>query len=81
MKFDNYKKKTFTSYWNGFSEKPKNLIKTKNYLKKFKLKVFNFLGFKISIRIKKNKPHKDEAYISYPIDKIILKRRKNLIIK
>ena len=80
MKFDNYKKKTFTRYWNNFSEKPKKLIKSKNYLKKLKLKIVKFLGFKISIRINKNKAHKDEAHISYPIDKTVIKQRNNLII-
>ena len=80
MKFDNYKKKTFTSYWNNFSEKPKKLIKSKNFLKSLRLKIIKILGFKVSIRINKNKPHKDEAYISYPIDKIVIKHRNNLII-
>ena len=79
MKFDNYKKKTFTGYWNNFSEKPRKLIKSKNYLKNLKLKIIKLLGFKVSIRINKNKPHEDEAYTSYPIDKIVLKHRNNLI--
>ena len=79
MKFDNYKKKTFTSYWNNFSEKPKKLIKYKNYLKNLKFKIVKFLGFKISIRINKNKPQKDEAHISYPTDKTVIKQRNNLI--
>ena len=72
LKFDNYKKKTFTSYWNNFSEQPKKLIKSKNFLKSLRLKIIKILGFKVSIRINKNKPHKDEAYISYPIDKIVI---------
>ena len=81
MKFDNYKKKTFTGYWNNFSEKPRRLIKSKSYLKNLKLKIIKLLGFKVSIRINKNKPHEDEAYTSYPIDKIVLKHRNNLIIE
>ena len=81
MKFDNYKKKTFTSYWNNFSEKPKSLINSKNYLKNLKLKIVKFLGFKVSIRININKTHKDEAYTSYPIDKMVVELKKNLIIK
>ena len=79
MKFDDYKKKTFTSYWNNFSEKPKRLINSKNYLKNLKLKIIKLLGFKVSIRINKNKPREDEAYTSYPIDKIVLKHKNNLI--
>jgi hypothetical protein len=39
-----------------------------------------FLGFKISIRVNKNKPQKDEAYVSYPIEKVIKKHRSNLIV-
>lgn len=81
MKFDNYKKKTFTSYWNNFSEKPKRFIKSKNYLKNLKHQIVKILGFKVSIRIKKNKPDKDEAYISYPIDRIVIEHRNNLIIE
>jgi hypothetical protein len=48
-------------------------------LKNLKLKIIKLLGFKVSIRINKNKPHEDEAYTSYPIDKIVLKHRNNLI--
>lgn len=81
MKFDSYKKKTFTRYWNNFSEKPKKLIRYKNYLKNLKLKIVKFLGFKISIRINKNKLHEDEAFISYPIEKTVIKQRNNLIIE
>mgnify|MGYP001279283112 CR=1 FL=1 len=79
LKFDNYKKKTFTIYWNSFSEKPKKLIRYKNYLKNLKFKIIKLLGFKISIRIKKSKPHKDEAYISFPVEQLIKKHRNNLI--
>ena len=79
MKFDNYKKKTFTIYWNSFSEKPKRFIRHKNYLKNLKIKIIKLLGFKISIRIKKNKPHKDEAYISFPTEQLIKKHRNKLL--
>ena len=63
MKFDNCKKKTFTSYWNNLSKKPKRLINFKNYLKNLKLKIIKLLGFKISIRVHKNKPKEDKEYI------------------
>ena len=79
MKFDNYKNKTFTRYWNNFSEEPKKFIKFQNYLKNLKLKITKILGFKVSIRIKKNKPNNDEAYTSYPIEKTVKKHRNNLI--
>tara|TARA_B100001093_G_scaffold510008_1_gene575069 strand:+ start:844 stop:1806 length:963 start_codon:yes stop_codon:yes gene_type:complete len=81
LEFDNYKKKTFTSYWNNFSEKPKSLINSKNYLKSLKLKIIKLLGFKVSIRINKNRPHEDVAYTSYPIEQKIKKQKNNLIIK
>ena len=81
MEFDQNKKKTYTKYWNNFSEKPKKFINTSIFLKKLK-KYFNkFLGFKISIRVNKNKSQKDEAYVSYPVEKIIKKHRNDLIIK
>ena len=80
MKFDQHKKKTYTKYWNNFSEKPKNFIGTSVFLKKLKKSLNKFLGFKISIRVNKNKPQKDEAYVSYPIEKVIKKHRSNLIV-
>ena len=43
--------------------------------------LYKLLGFKISIRINKNKPQKDEAYVSYPIEQIIKQHRNSLIIK
>jgi hypothetical protein len=80
LKFDQHKKKTYTKYWNNFSEKPKNFIGTSVFLKKLKKSLNKFLGFKISIRVNKNKPQKDEAYVSYPIEKVIKKHRSSLII-
>ena len=81
MEFDQHKKKTYTKYWNNFSEKPKNFIGTSIFLKKLKKYLNKLLGFKISIRINKNKPQQDEAYVSYPIEKIIKQHRNSLIIK
>ena len=80
MKFDQHKKKTYTNYWNNFSEKPKNFIGTSVFFKKLKKSLNKFLGFKISIRVNKNKPQKDEAYVSYPIEKVIKKHRSSLIV-
>ena len=81
MEFDHHKKKTFTSYWNNFAEKPKKHVIIKSYLKKLKINLNKFLGFKISLRIKKNKPQKDEAYISYPIENDIKEHKNNLIME
>ena len=81
MKFDFQKKKTYTRYWNNFSEKPKKLIFIRNILKKLKIHINKFLTFKISIRINKKKSQKDEAYISYPTEDIVIKHRNNLMLK
>ena len=50
-------------------------------MKNLKLKIIKLLGFKISIRVKKNIPNEDEAYTSYPIDKIVVKHRNNLMVE
>mgnify|MGYP001347055606 CR=1 FL=1 len=81
MEFNYQKKKTYTKYWNNFSEQPKKFIGTSMFFKRLKKFLNNLLGFTISIRLKKNKPQKDEAYISYPIEENIKKHRNNLIIK
>ena len=81
MKFDQYKKKTYTKYWNNFSEQPKKFISASIFFKRLKKFLNKLLGFTISIRLKKNKPQKDEAYISYPVEQNIKKHRNNLIIK
>ena len=81
MKFDHIKKKTYTKYWNNFSEKPKKSFYTSIFLKKLKKYFSKVLGFKVSIRINRNKVQKDEAYVSYPVEKIIKKQRNRLIVK
>ena len=81
LKFDHTKKKTYTKYWNNFSEKPKKSFYAAKFLKKLKRYVNKFLGFEVSIRIKRNKIQKDEAYVSYPVEKIIKKYRNKLIIR
>jgi hypothetical protein len=81
LEFDQYKKKTFTKYWNNFSEQPKKFISTSIFFKRLKKLLNKFLGFTISIRIKKNETQRDEAYISYPVEQNIKKYRNNLIIK
>ena len=81
MEFDQYKKKTFTKYWNNFSEQPKKFISTSIFFKRLKKNLNKFLGFTISIRIKRNETQRDEAYISYPVEQNIKKHRNTLIIK
>ena len=81
MKFDNYKKKTYTNYWNNFSKKPKNRFYNFNYLKKFKKFLFKLIGFKLSIRLIKYKTNEDDAYHSYPTNNTIKNYRNNIIVK
>ena len=81
MEFNYYKKKTYTKYWNNFSEKQKRINVISNLLKKLKFFLNKFIGFKISIRIKKNTIQKDEAYLSYPIENFVKKNRNDQIVK
>ena len=73
-KFDFYRKKTFTSHWNNFSQTPKNKIITLNFIKKIKKHFFKIFGYKVSIRIIKNDKI-DDTFTSYQTDPNILKYR------
>jgi len=80
-KFDLYRKKTFTRYWNNFSQKPK---KNQSYLKFLKIikKYFSrFFGYKLSIKISKNSNTKDETFTSYQVDKYVLNYRNIELLK
>ena len=79
MKFDYYKKKTYTEYWNNFSTKPKKCFSISNFFKKLKKLIHNILGFKVSIKIHKNKKQKNETYLSYVTNENIKKNRNNLL--
>lgn len=81
MEFNYKKKKTYTKYWNNFFEKHNKISHLTNPLKKFKFFINKFLGFKISIRISRNKVQKDEAYLSYPTENFVKKVRNDLIIE
>jgi len=81
MQFNYQKKKTYTKYWNNFSEKPKKITYISNAFKKLKNYLKKNLGFRISIRINKNIIKKDQAYLSYPIENIVKKNRNYLIFK
>jgi len=81
MEFNYYKKKTYTRYWNNFSEKQKKINFLTNLLKKLKVFLNKLIGFKVSIRIKKNTIQKDEAYLSYPVENFVKKIKNDLIVK
>ena len=46
IKYDKYKKKTLSTYWNNFSITPKNSFDSQNLLKKMLRKIQSFFGFK-----------------------------------
>lgn len=81
MEFDFHKKKTYTPHWNNFWEKPRKSNLFSVFLKKFKISIFNFLGFKLSVRLIKNQSQKDEAYSSYVVDLNVKKYRNDLILE
>ncbi len=81
MEFDFHKKKTFTQYWNNFSTKPRKNNSFSVFLKKFKNSIYNFFGFKLSVRLIKNQSQKDEAYSSFVVDLKVKKYRNDLILK
>ena len=76
MKFDIYKKKTFTTSWNHFNTKPKANNSVSNLFKKIK----KYLNFDLSIKIKINKNVKDETFISYQTNEEVIKYR-NILLK
>ena len=81
MEFDFHKKKTYTPHWNNFWKKPRKSNLFSVFLKKFKISIFNFLGFKLSVRLIKNQSQKDEAYSSYVVDLKVKKYRNDLILE
>jgi len=80
MKFDIYKKKTFTTSWNHFNTKPKANNSVSNLFKKLKKILKKYLNFNLSIKIKSNKKVKDETFISYQTNEEIIKYR-NILLK
>ena len=81
MEFDFQKKKTYTAHWNNFSSKPRKFKPLSVFFKKFKNSIYNFLGFKLSVRLIRNKSQKDEAYSSYVVDLNVKKYRNELLLE
>ena len=75
IKYDKYKKKTLSTYWNNFSITPKNSFDSQNLLKKMLRKIQSFFGFKITIKIAKIKQSENDEFQSYQKEKIIIKYR------
>lgn len=78
-KFDIYKKKTFTSYWNHFSTRPKTYYSTSVVLKKIKIFVKKIFPYSIKIKNYKNSVQSHELFLSFQQDKEILKHRNDLL--
>ena len=81
LEFDFHKKKTYTQHWNNFRTKPRKRSSFSVFFKKFKNSFYNFLGFKLSVRLIKNQSQKDEAYSSFVVDLKVKKYRNNLILE
>ena len=78
MEFDKYKKKTFSKNWNNFGKKSRPSSNLSYLFKKFKSFLYRILGFKISIKIIKDKQLKNEEFISYQTDNDIINYRNKL---
>ena len=75
IKFDKYKKKTLSKYWNNFSIMPKNSFYSQTKLKKTLRKIQHFFGFKITIKLRKIKELENDEFQSFQKEKIIIKYR------
>ncbi len=78
-KFDPYRKKTFTSYWNHFSTQPKRTQITSLFLKNVKKKLKAFLGYQIKIQSYKKINTNNEFFSSYQKNEHILQYRNKLL--
>ena len=81
MKFDIYKKKTYTNHWNNFFSEPKKnnfLIKV---LKKLKFFLYNFIGYKIKVSIVTKNSNEDISYNSYLLNRKLIDLRNKKLSK
>ena len=80
-KYDKYRKKTFTTFWNNFNIKPKTSKSPSILIKLIKKFLKKNIGIKIKIYTYKNLEKKDEFFSSYQIDKNLIKYRNELLTK
>ena len=80
-KFDQFRKKTFTPFWNNFNTKPKSSKSISLIIQSFKKFLRKNIGIKIKINTYKNLEKKDEFFSSYQIDKNIINYRNKLLAK
>lgn len=81
MKFDVYRKKTFTNSWNNFGIKPKTKNSFSIQIKKIKKFIGKFFKFHLHIKIIKNKNVKDVPFHSYQIDHSVINYRNKALVK
>lgn len=79
IKFDSYKKKTYTKYWNHFSTIPKKSLRFSILVRRIKFFIKKI--FPYSIKIKKHKQFDDlyEMFSSFQTEKDILTYRNYLL--
>lgn len=78
-KFDPYRKKTFTTYWNHFSIIPKKSQSISIIFKKIKNLLKNLFPFQLKIQIHRKKDTSYEMFSSFQTDKDILSFRNSLL--
>ena len=74
-KFDPYRKKTYTSYWNNFSTTPKKNQSTSIALKKVKRFLQKIFPYQFKIQFKRRMSSKYEMFSSFQTDQDILDYR------
>jgi len=79
IKFDSYRKKTFTNYWNHFSTTPKKSHSFSSILRIIKIFIRKFFPYTIKIKIHKKNDHVYEMFSSFQTDKNILFYRNHLL--
>ena len=77
-KFDVYKKKTYTNYWNHFSSIPK-ISKSFTIIRKIKFFIKKIFPYSIKIKNRKKNNNLYEMFSSFQIDKEILLYRNYLL--
>ena len=81
MKFDIYKKKTYTNHWNNFFSEPKKNNSLIEVLKKLKIFLYNFIGYKIKVSIITKNSNEDISYNSYLLNRKLIDLRNKKLSK
>ncbi len=79
--FDQYRKKTFTPFWNNFNTKPKSSKSPSLIIKSLKKFLKKNIGIRIKIETYKSLEKKNAFFSSYQIDKNLIEYRNALLTK